>query len=309
MHQIEGKQIGITGGSGFIGSNLLKILKIKNKVRVIDIIKPRISSDISNVEFVKCNITNIDEVNDAIKNLDIVLHKAALLNYPCLKHPYKCFDVNVKGTVNVLNACVRNEVEKFIFASTYYVYGKRIENPISENQLPFPTTHYGASKLLCEKYTHVYNTEFSLPTIILRYFRGYGPEYVGVINTFTKKILAREKIIVFGDGEQSRDFVHIDDIIQANILAITSKIEDEVFNIASGISLSVNQIVHSIVKVLGKKSINIEYKDEHADSRLESTDYELKKSVADISKAKRLLGYTPKISIEEGIRSIVDDMK
>ncbi|MFY3740751.1 MAG: UDP-glucose 4-epimerase [Candidatus Nitrosomirales archaeon] len=249
---------------------------------------------------------NIEATLFHVDNIDFVFHEAAIASVPrSVSEPMLVHDVNVNMTLNVMNFCVHKKVKRFIFASTAAVYGA-LNGKASEALVCKPSSPYGASKLAIENYLSAYERTYGLETVILRYFNVYGSrqkssDYSGVITIFTNKLLHRETPTIFGDGLQVRDFVHVKDIVQANMLAMESEnAKGEVFNVASGNSISILQLLETLRAIT---DTYVEHK--YAEPRVG----DMKFGLAKIDKIERELGYCAKIPIKEGLRELVDYIK
>lgn len=299
----------VTGGAGFIGSNIIReLVRRQQEVKTIDNLSTgridNLKGVIDKIEFINGDIRNLEFLKKHLKNIDFVLHQAALRAVPCsVDNPLATNDNNITGTLNVLLAARDNKVKRVIYASSSSVYGNVSNRINKENLEPHPESPYALTKLVGEHYCKIFYKLFGLETICLRYFNVYGPysspesKYSLVIPIFTKHLLENKPPIIFGDGKQSRDFTYIQDVVQANLLACQSKMGiGEVFNIGAGNNITINQIVKLLTKELGKNIKPIYSKSRAGD---------VFKTQADISKAKRLLGYRPKISIGQGIRQYV----
>jgi len=313
MSKTYGKVL-VTGGAGFIGSHLVDKLLEKNcEVTILDNFDTgkmeNLAVHANNKDFkiVKGDIRDINLVKRTLRDIDVVFHEAAIASVTLsVQNPLTTNDVNVTGTLNVLKASVEAGVKRFIFASSAAVYGDAA-SPAKKEDMPLnPTSPYGASKLAAEGYAKAFYKAYGLETVSLRYFNVYGPRqrfdinsaYGGAITIFINRLLKNMPPIINGDGEQTRDFVYIEDIVNANMLALESMdASGQVFNIGTGTSISVNQTA-AILKVALKKE-NIE--NVHAPPRL--TD--IKHGYADISKAQKILGYMSHYSIQEGLFNLV----
>jgi len=306
---MKDKKIVITGGAGFIGSNMAGTLSKENKVTVIDDLS---TGHIKNIQdfidsdaigFVKGSITDLDLVQKTFEDVDYVFHEAAIASVPrSIKDPVTSNYANVNGTLNVLVAARDNNVKKIVYASSSSVYGDTPTLPKKEDMKTRPLSPYAVGKLTGEYYCQVFNKIYSLPTVSLRYFNVYGPrqdplsEYAAVIPKFITCILNEESPIIYGDGEQTRDFTFIEDVVQANILVAESDATG-VFNIACGKRISINDLVQSI-RVITEKDIEPVYNDPRPGDILHS--------LADISKAKEQFHFNPKFTMDNGLEATVE---
>ena len=300
----------ITGGAGFIGSHLVDRLMEKDlEVIVLDNLQTGKSENISrhttrkNFRFVRGDVRNFDLVKNLVKDVDAVLHQAAIVSVPqSLENPILVNDVNVNATLNLLKASVDFDVKRFVYASSCAVYGEAENLPIREDSGLRPLSPYGVSKLAAESYVRVFYEVFGLETVCLRYFNVYGPrqavsDYSGVAARFMDHVAKNLDLEIFGDGEQTRDFVHIHDIAEANILALGTKgIAGEAFNIGTGMSSTINQLADMLLEVTNKTCLKVTHS--------KPAKGDIKHSVADISKAKTKMHYYPKISLEEGLKDL-----
>ena len=301
---MKGKNVVVTGGAGFIGSNLVRALAGENEVIVIDDLSTgnpeniRGLIDNQSIMFVEGSITDLDLLNKTFKNVDYVFHEAAIPSVPrSVKDPIKTNHSNVNGTLNVLVAARDNEVEKVVYASSSSAYGDTPVLPKKEDMKPSPLSPYAVSKLVGEYYCNVFNEVYQLSTVSLRYFNVYGPrqdpssDYAAVIPRFISRVLNGESPIVFGDGNQTRDFTFVRDTVDANILAMTSNASG-VFNIAGGKRISINELAQLIMRIIGK-NLDVVYNDPQPG--------DIRDSLADISKAKEKLGYEPRFDLARGL--------
>lgn len=306
---MKDKKIVITGGAGFIGSNMARTLSKENKVTVIDDLSTGYIKNIQGfidsnaIGFVKGSITDLDLLQEIFKDVDYVFHEAAIPSVPrSIKDPISSNFVNVNGTLNVLVAARDNNVKKIVYASSSSVYGDTPTLPKKEDMQTYPLSPYAVCKLTGEYYCQIFNNIYSLPTASLRYFNVYGPrqdplsEYAAVIPKFITCILNEESPIIYGDGEQTRDFTFIEDVVQANILAAESDATG-VFNIAGGKRISINDLVRSIT-VVTEKDIEPVYNDPRPGDILHS--------LADISKAKEQFHFNPKFTMDNGLEATVE---
>jgi UDP-glucose 4-epimerase len=302
----------ITGGAGFIGSNIAKELVSQgNSVVIFDNFssgkKDNLSGILNKIDLIKGDIRNISQLRRSFKDIDYVLHHAALASVQMsINDPITTNEVNVNGTINVLKAAKELKVKKVIFASSCAAYGDSRILPLKETENVAPLSPYAISKLSAEFYCKIFTKLFGLNTVILRYFNVFGPnqdpnsEYSAVLPKFITAVLKGKDPIIYGDGKQTRDFVYIDNVVSANILASkcnNKEAQGNIFNIASGKMMSLLDIVRSISTVTNKRITPIFMPKKSGDIRM---------SVADISKARRILGYKPKVSFEAGLKISVD---
>ena len=304
-------RIFVTGGAGFIGRYCVKSFLEKNyEVTIFDNFsnssKNMISSLLDDgVQLVEGDITIQDEISNVISGHDLVIHLAAKIGVEnSIKFPKETFLTNVDGTINVLNACVKHEIKNVIAASTAAVYGEP-ENPnipISEDQKTSPTSPYAESKLKMEELIQSFSKKHNLNSIILRIFnvyaKGQSPEYAGVITKFLDKISKNEPLEIFGDGSQTRDFVAIQDVVDAFQISI-EKLKGKsgsIFNIGSSKYTTIKSIAELMINLSGKK-IDVKYS--------KQKEGDIRNSWADITLAKKYLGYTPKIELAVGIKNLI----
>jgi len=301
---MKGKNVVVTGGAGFIGSNLVRALAGENEVIVIDDLSTgnpeniRGLIDNQSIMFVEGSITDLDLLNKTFKNVDYVFHEAAIPSVPrSVKDPIESNYTNVNGTLNVLVAARDSGVEKVVYASSSSVYGDTPVLPKKEDMKPSPLSPYAVSKLVGEYYCQVFTEVYGLSTASLRYFNIYGPrqdplsEYAAVIPIFISQVLNDDCPVIFGDGSQTRDFTFIRDVVNVNILAMKSKVSG-VFNIAGGKRISINELAKLVMKIIGR-NLDIVYED--------SRPGDIMHSLADISKAKEKLGYEPRFDLTKGL--------
>ena len=293
----------VTGGAGFIGSHLAKFL-VKNNHEVL-IIDNLIRGTLNNideikddVEFYKVDISNYNEIDAVVDSADGIFHEAALASVPqSFKEPERYQEVNAIGSENIFKLGEKHNA-KIVFASTSSVYGDQTKFPVNENAQTNPLNPYGQSKLEAEKFASKYAAK-GLRVIGLRYFNVFGigqnPEYAGVIPKFIERISQNKPPIIEGDGNNIRSFTFVDDVVQANILAFQSNVNHEFINIASEDMTSINELAEKMIKMSGLNLKPIYDEPRKGD---------IKKSNADISKAKELLKWNTKITLEEGLKKI-----
>ncbi|MCW4004824.1 MAG: SDR family NAD(P)-dependent oxidoreductase [Candidatus Bathyarchaeota archaeon] len=309
MTEVE-KKILVTGGAGFIGSHLVDRLVAEGYfVRIIDDLSSGKIENIQHhlhtnrVDFVKGDIRDVSLVRKNVAGIDFVVHLAAIISVPfSVENPELTFDVNLHGTLNLLRSCAEEGVGKFVFISSCAVYGDPEVNPVTEDIKTNPISPYADSKLIGERYCLSFYERQLLKTVVLRFFNVYGSrqgvnDYSGVITRFISRVKKKEPLIIYGDGSQTRDFVNVNDIVDAILAAMKSeKAEGEVFNIGSGKSTSINELAKSVLE-LSNVDVEIKYENHRAG--------DIKHSLADISKARKLLDYEPKVSLKDGLRELI----
>jgi UDP-glucose 4-epimerase len=303
----------VTGGAGFIGSHLVeRLLRDGARVRVLDNFSEGTRANLAfprelrrRLEVVRGDVTDLDTVRRAIRGARYVYHQAAMRSVPrSVKDPLGANENNVTGTLHVLEAARRAKVARVVYASSSSVYGDAPELPKREDQTPSPISPYAVSKYADELYANMWTKLYGVETVGLRYFNVYGPrqdprsEYAAVIPRFIVWGLKGTSLEVHGDGEQSRDFTYIDNVVDANLAAATApKAPGEAFNVGCGSRISLNDIITMLEKILGRSLTR-----KHTPSRAG----DVRHTLADISKAKRLLGLEPRVDFEEGFRRTVD---
>jgi len=306
---MKNKKVVVTGGLGFIGSHLVEKLSENNLVVIIDDQSTGKIENIKHLNISKIDTTmgditsiNLEEIFDGA---DYVFHEAAVTSVQkSVDDPFNSNEINITGTLKVLEAAKNTGVKKVVLASSSAVYGETESLPLSEDDPVNPLSPYAVGKTTGELYCNVFSEIYGLPTISLRYFNVFGPrqdpnsQYAAVIPIFIDKILKSESPVIYGDGEQSRDFVSIKDIIAANIMAAESKLTGA-FNIGLGKSTTINQLAEMINEIIGKDIKPVYEKERPGD---------IKHSLADISKAKSL-GYDPKADFKEELKETVEWFK
>ncbi len=299
----------VTGGAGFIGSHLVETLLDRGEeVRVLDNFltgkRENLASFGGRLEVVEGDLRDPDACRRAVDGVDFVLHEAALPSVPrSVADPFTTDEINVRGTLNLLWAAARAKVRRLVFASSSSVYGDAPGLPKREGEEGKPLSPYAASKWAGEKYLQVFAKTFDLETVSLRYFNVFGPrqdpasQYAAAVPLFITRILRGEAPTVFGDGEQSRDFTYVANVVEANLLACTAGgAAGGVFNVACADRITVNVLIAKINEILGKSIAPVYAAPRPGDIR---------HSFADISAAERELGYRPVVGFEEGLRRTI----
>ena len=299
----------VTGGAGFIGSNLVEhLVRAGEKVRVIDNFSTGKRENLSSIpgqfEFVEADIRDLEAIRPAFEGVEFVLHQAAVPSVPrSVEDPVTSHEANVTGTVNVLLAARDAGVKRVVIASSSSVYGNNPRLPKHEEMVPQPLSPYAASKLATEGYALAFFHVYGLETVCLRYFNVFGPrqdpksQYAAVIPKFITAMLNGKPPTIYGDGEQTRDFTYVENVIQANLKAAHADgAAGRVFNIACGQRISINELVRILNEILGT-DIEPVYD--------EPRPGDVKHSLADISAAREVLGYEPEVDFAEGLRRTV----
>ncbi len=302
----------VTGGAGFIGSNLAEeLLKIGDEVIVIDDFsngKEKNLAKHKNLKVVRKSILD-EDIKENFNGIDVVYHLAALPRVQfSIVNPEETHEVNVNGTLKLLEICKEKNVKRFIFSSSSSVYGNQKKLPLREDMNPNPISPYALHKLVGEHYCRLYHLLYGIETLSLRYFNVYGPkqdpsgQYAILIPKFINNALSGKELVINGDGNQTRDFTFVNDVVKANILAGTSKNENifgKTFNIGAGNNKSVNEVTKIIINLAGSK-----VKVVHGPNVVEP-----KNTLADISRSKEFLNWQPEIEFEEGIKRTFEFFK
>lgn len=299
----------VTGGGGFIGSNIVnELLNQNHNVKILDNFstgkRENLSKFLNDIEIIEGDIRSYHIVLQAVKNTDIILHQAALPSVPrSIKDPITTNDVNVNGTLNILNAAVSEKVKRVVFASSSSVYGDNPVLPKSEELIPAPKSPYAVSKLAAEYYLKVFSQVYDLETVALRYFNVFGPnqdpnsQYSAVIPKFIKAFINNQIPVIFGDGEQTRDFTYVSNVVKGNILAATKPIEKNLtLNCACHDRISLNTLISKLNEIFNK-NIHPEY--------LPPRQGDVKDSFASIDLITKYLDYKPEVLFSEGLEKTV----
>ena len=302
----------VTGGAGFIGSHLVEALVEKGiKVKVLDsLIKGKLQSikylvDQKKVEFIEGDIRNRDTVDEAMQGVDYVFHTAGIHIQKSAASPDDCISTNIQGSYNVFLSAHKHNVKKVIFSSSSSIYGDPRKLPMHEDDYPYIVEPYGASKLYNE---HILNhlSKRGLKYVALRYFNVYGERqaahayYTTVVTHFIKRIMNNEAPVIDGKGDQSMDFTHVSDVVQANIASMEMPVENEIFNVGTGVSTSIAQLADIIIKALGKEA--------EVKPIFREREVLVSRRQADTSKAEKLLGFKAKVKVQEGLTQVAKEI-
>jgi nucleoside-diphosphate-sugar epimerase len=303
----------VTGGGGFIGSNLVRALLARgDDVRVLDNFSTGSRANLagleSDVEIVEGELRSYERVHNAVRGTEVVFHLGALGSVPrSVQDPLTSSAVNVEGTLNVQLAARDEAVRRVVFASSSSIYGNQSELPLREDMAADPISPYGVAKLAAERYCVSFSRVYhSFETVVLRYFNVFGPrqdprsQYAAVVPLFMTAIAAGEPVTVFDDGEQSRDFTYVDNVVAANLLAADAEgasVSGRIFNISGGAPTTVNELADAIGRLLGKP-VERRY--------LPPRPGDLRNSWADVTQARTLLGFEPQVDLDEGLRRTAD---
>jgi len=303
----------VTGGAGFIGCNLVRALVARgDAVRVLDNFSTGNRANLvgldSDVEVIEGELRSYERVHAAVRGTELVFHLGALGSVPrSVQDPLTSSAVNVEGTLNVLLAARDEGIRRVVFSSSSSIYGSRDDLPVHEEMAPDPISPYGVAKLAAERYcvsfTRVYH---AFETVVLRYFNVFGPrqspfsQYAAMVPLFITAVSRGEPVTVFGDGEQVRDFTYVDNVIDATLRAAgAADVSGRIFNVAAGSPASVNTVAESIGRILGQ-DVRKEYEPPRPG--------DIRDSWADMSAARELLGWEPRVGLEEGLRLTVESL-
>lgn len=309
--EIKNRRVLVTGGAGFIGSHLVDALAPGNHVVVIDDFSSGTRENVAhhegspNVEIIEGDVRDQGLLLSLTRDIDVVYHLAVQCLRVSIKNPEINHEVNVTGTLNLLKASLENSVKRFVYISSSEIYGTALHVPMSESHPCEPITVYGASKLAGELYTLAYHKTYGLEAMVVRPFNTYGPRehlqgvYGEVIPRFVLRILNNMPPVIFGDGTQTRDFTYVSDTVNGIIMASACNgLIGQAVNIARGQEVSITQLAEIIAKTLGRTDIRPVYE--------QNRPGDVKRHYADISKAGKLIGFSPAIDIEKGISLYID---
>jgi UDP-glucose 4-epimerase len=310
---LNGARVLVTGGCGLVGSTTIDILVRECSPERIVIFDDLTRGSLDNVKealkdprvtLTKGDIRDVAETHRVMDGMDAVVHMATLRITACAAEPRAALEVMCDGSFNVLEAAQAKGVKKVVTASTASIYGLADTFPTREDHHPYNNrTWYGASKIMLEGLLRAFNDMYGLPYVALRYFNVYGPRmdihgrYTEVLIRWIDRIAAGQPPLIFGDGKQTMDFVYIDDVARSNVLALQSDLSDDVFNIASGVETSLNDLAHALLKVMGS-DLQPEYTEERKVNPVP-------RRLADTSKAAEILGFRARVGLEEGLDRLV----
>jgi UDP-glucose 4-epimerase len=311
--QIDGSRLLVTGGCGLIGSSTIDLLLREHRPERIVILDNLARGSLANVEqalkdprvtLIRGDIRDVDAVRNAMQGMDAVVHMAALRITACAADTREAMQVMCDGSFNVVDAARHAGVKKVVAASSASIYGLAEQFPTREDHHPYNNqTWYGASKVMLEGLLRSYHSMYGLPYVALRYFNVYGPrmdihgKYTEVLIRWMERLAAGEPPLIFGDGLQTMDFIYIDDVARANVLALHSDVSDEVFNVASGTETSLAELAASLSRVMGSDIAPV-----HGPERGVNP---VPRRLASTEKAERLLGFKSGVNLETGLRRLV----
>jgi nucleoside-diphosphate-sugar epimerase len=301
----------VTGGAGFIGSHIAEALAASGaRVRVLDDLSTGHAENVEEiggrVEFVRAGLLDSEALGRALEGVELVFHEAAIPSVPrSIENPEETHRACVDGTFALLVAARAAGVRRVVYAASSSAYGDQPTLPKVEDMAPQPLSPYAAAKLVGEYYCQVWARTYGFETVSLRYFNVYGPrqdpvsQYSGVISRFIAALLSGERPVIYGDGEQSRDFSYISNVVDANLRAAeTTRGIGEVINVATGERATLNELLEALKRITGKTDVSADYREQRVG--------DVRHSLADITRARELLGYEPKVGLEEGLRKTIE---
>jgi len=301
----------VTGGAGFIGSHIAAALTAQGaRVRVLDDLttghRENIEEIGGDVEFIEGSVADEQLLNKVLDGVEVVFHEAAIPSVPrSVEAPRQTHIASVDGTFSLLVAARDAKVRRVVYAASSSAYGDQPTLPKVEHMLPDPLSPYAVAKLVGEYYCQVFTRVYGLETVSLRYFNVFGPrqdpgsQYSGVVSRFISTLLSNERPVIYGDGEQSRDFTYIDNVVFANLKAASAReASGKVINVANGERITLNQLLDELKELTGKKDVTAEY--------MEPRVGDVRHSLADITLAKEFLGYESKVDLREGLERTID---
>jgi nucleoside-diphosphate-sugar epimerase len=301
----------VTGGAGFIGSHIAAALASSGaRVRIIDDLSTGYRENLEEVkgevDFVQESLADDKALRKALEDVELVFHEAAIPSVPrSVENPRQTHIASVESTFSLLLAAREKKVRRIVYAASSSAYGDQPTLPKVETMLPEPLSPYAVAKLVGEYYCQVFTRVYGLETVSLRYFNVFGPRqdpsshYSGVVSRFISDLLSGETPVIYGDGEQSRDFTYVDNVVDANLKAAeTVKGIGQIINIANGERISLNQLLAELKSLTGKSDVAANYKEPRAG--------DVKHSLADITRARDLLGFEPRVDLRTGLKLTMD---
>jgi nucleoside-diphosphate-sugar epimerase len=301
----------VTGGAGFIGSHIASALAAAGaRVRVIDDLSTGYRENLQEIkgdlDFVQGSLADVRTLAKAVEDVELVFHEAAIPSVPrSVENPRQTHVASVESTFSLLLAARDKKVRRIVYAASSSAYGDQPTLPKVETMLPEPLSPYAVAKLVGEHYCQVFTRVYGLETVSLRYFNVFGPRqdpsstYSGVVSRFISDLLGGKRPVIYGDGEQSRDFTYIENVVDANLKAAeTSKGIGQVINIANGKRITLNQLLHELKSLTNKPDVSADYQEPRAG--------DVKHSLADITRARELLGFEPRVGLRSGLEFTID---
>jgi nucleoside-diphosphate-sugar epimerase len=301
----------VTGGAGFIGSHIAAALMGRGaRVRIIDDLSTGYLENITeiggDIDFIQASLVDQKALRRALEDVELVFHEAAIPSVPrSVAKPTETHEASVNATFSLLLGARDQKIRRLVYAASSSAYGDQPELPKREDMRPDPLSPYAVAKLVGEYYCQVFTRAYALETVSLRYFNVFGPrqdpgsQYSGVISRFIDSALNEKQPIIYGDGEQSRDFTYISNVVDANLKAAESdSAVGQVINIATGERITINEVFEMVKKLTGRSSLRAEYASPRAG--------DVRDSLADLGLARSLLGYSPEVGLEEGLRLTID---
>jgi len=301
----------VTGGAGFIGSHIASALIAEGaRVRILDDLSTGHRENLDEIgggiDFIQGSVADEELLNKALEGVELVFHEAAIPSVPrSVEEPRQTHIASVDGTFSLLVAARDQKVRRIVYAASSSAYGDQPTLPKSELMLPDPLSPYAVAKLVGEYYCQVFTRVYGLETVSLRYFNVFGPrqdpgsQYSGVVSRFISALLSNERPVIYGDGEQSRDFTYIENVVFGNLSAAEApNAAGKVINVANGERITLNQLLSELKDLTGKQDVTAEY--------LEPRIGDVRHSLADISLARQLLGYESKVDLREGLQRTID---
>lgn len=301
----------VTGGAGFVGSHIAaRLAESGARVRVLDNLATGHLENLEeiggDIDFVRGSLNNADDLARALEGVEVVFHEAAIPSVPrSVENPLESHRACADGTISLLAAARQAGVRRLVYAASSSAYGDQPTLPKEEEMAPQPLSPYAAAKLAGELYCQVWARTYGFETVCLRYFNVFGPrqdpgsQYSGVISRFISALMKGEQPVIFGDGEQSRDFTYVSNVVDGNLKAAQAPdCAGQVINVATGEKITLNQLLDTLKKITGKTDVVAEYRERRVG--------DVRDSLADITRARRLLGYEPQVGLEEGLRKTIE---